>query len=135
MTELITVFVVDSDASIRRSMARMMRVEGFEVVCFPDLDTLLQQDIPSSNVILLLDVRTTNPSGDSLQDYLSVHGLNPPIIFLADCDQSATLRRARELGAAAYFQKPVDKQALLDAILFAVPRDSATAPNVAPGSI
>lgn len=97
-----------------------MRADGFQVICVGSIESLLQQDIPPTDVILLVDVNTVRWSGTSLQEQLSARGLNPPVIYLADCDSERTRSRAKFLGASGYFRKPVDEQALSDAITFAV---------------
>ncbi|HME44651.1 MAG TPA: hypothetical protein VKF36_16295 [Syntrophorhabdales bacterium] len=43
-----------------------------------------------------------------------------PVIVVSAYDDEPTRQLARELGAVAFFRKPVDGQALLDAIWFAI---------------
>ena len=120
MHESITVFVVDSDESIRRAMARLMRADGFQAVCVNSIEALLQQDLPASGIVLLVDERTARQSGASLHDQLNARGLSPPVIYLTDCDTERTRLHAKHMGAAGCFRKPVDEHALFDAISFAV---------------
>jgi FixJ family two-component response regulator len=49
-----------------------------------------------------------------------------PVIYLTDCDTERMRCKLRSQGAAGYFRKPVDQQALVDAITFATqqPNDS-----------
>lgn len=118
----ITVFVVDGDESVLHAMARLMRADGFQAVCVSSIDDLLQCDLPSHGIVLLVDVRTARQSGTSLHEQLNTRGLSPPVIYLTDCDTERSRRQATLEGAAGYFRKPVDEKALSDAITFEVQR-------------
>ena len=120
MPESIIVFVVDSDESILRAMARLMRANGFDAVCLQNMEALLQQDLPSSGAVILLDVKTSRQYAETLQKPFQAQGLSLPVIYLTDCDTDRMRREAKGMGAAGYFRKPVDEQALADAITFAV---------------
>ncbi len=43
-----------------------------------------------------------------------------PVIAISASDDSQTRELAKRLGAAAFFRKPIDGQALLDAIWWAI---------------
>lgn len=131
----ITVFVVDSDDSVRRAMARLMKADGFRAVCVSSVEALFQQDLTASEALLLIDVRTARQSETSLHEELGARGLNPPVIYLTDCDTERSRRKARLMGAAGYFRKPVDEQALSDAITFAVQQIPVNWPNESPGHL
>lgn len=42
------------------------------------------------------------------------------MIIISASDEAQVREQARELGAVAFFQKPIDDQALLDAITWAI---------------
>lgn len=133
MPESITVLIVDGDESVRRALARMMRAGGFESVCVDSVDSLLQQDLPASAAVLLIDVKTARQSGISLHEQLDARALKLPVIYLTDCETERSRSQAKLLGAAGYFRKPVDDQALLDAITFAIQNDKAFDPKASAG--
>jgi FixJ family two-component response regulator len=133
MPASITVFIVDGDESVRRAMARMMRADGFQAVCAESVESLLQQDLPASEAVLLVDVKTARQSGTSLHEQLNARALNLPVIYLTDCDTERSRCLAKHLGAAGYFRKPIDDQALVDAIIFAVQNGKALRPEVSFG--
>jgi FixJ family two-component response regulator len=58
--------------------------------------------------------------GFDLMEQLISKGIHIPIICVTAFDDVKSRERARELGAAAYFTKPVDDQALIDAINWAI---------------
>jgi len=129
MLEPITVFIVDGDESVRRAMARLMRANGFQAVCEESVDSLLQRNLPANEAILLVDVKTARESESSLHEHLATRGSKLPVIFLTDCDTESTRRQAMLEGAASYFRKPVDGQALMDAITFAVQQNTTFKPK------
>lgn len=119
MSTAITVFVVDNDEAILRAMERLMRANGFRAICFQSMGALLQKDLPSNGAVLLLDVKTVRQFAETLQEPFQSRGLTLPVIFLTDCDTQRTRQEARHMGANGFFRKPVDEQALCDAINFA----------------
>jgi FixJ family two-component response regulator len=126
MPASITVFVVDKDESVLRAMARLMKAVGFQAVCVSSIEDLLQKDLASSRVALLVDVRTARLFEASLHEQLLARGLTMPVIYLTDCDTDRQRRKLRNQGAAGYFRKPVDQQALVDAITFATQQPNGT---------
>jgi FixJ family two-component response regulator len=120
MSAPITVFVVDSDESVLRAMARLMKASGFNGICLRSMEALMEQDLPSSNAVILLDVRTARQFAETLQTPFLEGKLTLPVIYLTDCGTRRTQAEARRMGAAGYYRKPIDEQALSDAIRFAV---------------
>ena len=55
-----------------------------------------------------------------LQQQLTAKGHKIPVIFLTALDSNETRQEAQRAGAAGYFRKPVDDQALLDTIRWAL---------------
>ena len=47
-------------------------------------------------------------------------GIRIPVIVISASDDAQVREQARELGAVAFFRKPIDDQALLDAISWAI---------------
>jgi FixJ family two-component response regulator len=119
MPAAITVFVVDRDPSVLRAMARLMDAVGFRAVCVSSIEDLFHEDLSSNRVVLLVDVSTARRFGASLHEQLRARGLTMPVIYLTDCETDQMRRTLRNQGAAGYFRKPIDQQALVDAITFA----------------
>ena len=59
-------------------------------------------------------------SGVDLPERLASEGIRIPVIAISAHDDEETREHAKELGAASFFRKPVDDQALLDAIWWAI---------------
>jgi FixJ family two-component response regulator len=114
-------------------MARVMKADGFNAVCVGSIDALLQQTIPAEHAVLLIDVSTAQQSACSLHRQLNARGLHSPVIYVTDCDTASARSQARQTGAAGYFRKPVDEQALSDAITFAVQQAPESGVAESPG--
>ena len=63
-----------------------------------------------------MDIRMPGLTGHDVQARLRMRGTTIPVIALSAQDDDETRERARALGAVTFFRKPVDDQALLDAI-------------------
>ena len=115
-----TVFVVDRDAGVQRALCRLMKTERFETVCIDSMESLLEQDLPESNAVIVADVQTVRGPDEILPACLHGRVTRLPIIYTTDYDTVQARQEARRLGAAGYFRRPLDRQALVDAINFAV---------------
>jgi FixJ family two-component response regulator len=64
--------------------------------------------------------RSGQLSGLELKQKLAERGIIIPVIFLTAFDSNEIRQHARQAGAAGYLRKPVDDQALLDTIHWAI---------------
>ena len=111
-----TVFVVDDDYSVRRSLKRLLESAAFKVEAFSSADDFLsyrRRDVPSC---LVLDVRMPGFGGLALQRQLVEAGSEIPIIFITAYADGEVEARVREAGAAAFLVKPLDDEVLLGAV-------------------
>ncbi|HWS76980.1 MAG TPA: response regulator, partial [Thermomonas sp.] len=65
---------------------------------------------------ILLDITMPGMTGMQVQEELNRRGITLPVITVSARDDEDTRAFARELGARMFLRKPVDDQALLDAI-------------------
>lgn len=120
-----TVFVVDDDPSMRRSLESLLRSVGHDVRLFssaPEFMQAVRKDAPGC---LVLDVRLPGMSGLAFQQELTKAGVTLPIIFITGHGDVPMSVRAMKAGAAEFLTKPFDDQVLLDAIHAALERDRA----------
>jgi FixJ family two-component response regulator len=117
------VHVVDDDESFRNSIARLLRIVGYEVTLYKSAQALLDQ-LPDDgrSGCILLDVQIPGLSGPELQSRLTDIGYALPIVFLTGSSEA--------IEAEDFLIKPVPKQRLIDAIERAVRRHRARARNV-----
>ena len=72
-----TVFVVDDDAQVRRSLERLVLSVGLQVRTFSTAQEFLECKRPAGPACVVLDVRMPGLSGLDLQEKLSATGLIP----------------------------------------------------------
>ena len=114
--DLLTVYVVDDDDSVLRSLSRLLSASGFRVETFSSAATFLESVRADSQGCVLLDVTMPRMSGLQVQVALKKRGITLPVIAISARDGQQVRETARELGAQFFLHKPVDDQALLDAI-------------------
>jgi FixJ family two-component response regulator len=117
------VFVIDDDDSVRRSLERLLRSVGLEVLTFSTARDFLAHGFPDRPSCVVLDLRLPGPSGLELQDSLIRSGNDVPIIFISGHADVPSSVHAIKAGAIDFLQKPFSDQALLDIIHGALRRD------------
>ena len=121
-TGLATVFVVDDDDSLRRSLVRLLRSAGFNAEAFGSADEFLARlPFPGAGCILL-DVQMPGVSGPDLHAELLARGVILPVVFLTAHGDLPTGIQAMKKGAVDFLQKPVDDELLVQTLRTAVAR-------------
>ena len=115
----IVVYVIDDDESVRKALARLLRSASLRAETFSSPEEFLTGPRQEKDACVIADIRMPGSTGFDLQKAITAAGMRLPIIVVSASDDAQTRERARELGAAAFFRKPVDDQALLDAIWWA----------------
>ena len=110
------VFIVDDDASFRKSLARLMQSHGIEVRLFDSATELFAEDLTGLAGCIVLDVRMPGLSGLEAQDRLNRINCTMPIIFLTGHGDIPMSVQAMKKGASDFLTKPVDEEILLGAI-------------------
>jgi FixJ family two-component response regulator len=110
------VFIVDDDDLVTRALARVIRAGGLIPKVYVSPDRFLEEIESETPACILLDITMPKISGLQVQAQLEARGISIPVIAVSARDDAETRRRARELDAKCFFRKPVDDQALLDAI-------------------
>jgi FixJ family two-component response regulator len=120
--ETATVFVVDDEESVRKSLSRLIRSAGMTARTFPTAEAFLAEShtVPAS--CLVLDVRLPGLNGLQLQEALNRKGYPLAIIFITGRGDVPTSVRAMKAGAVDFLLKPFAGDELLDAIRRAVGR-------------
>jgi FixJ family two-component response regulator len=119
-----TVFVIDDDASVRRSLARLLKSAGHAVEAFASAHEFLATPPISRAGCILVDLRMPGMSGLDLQEALARTGVNLPIVFISGDADVPAAARAFKGGALDFLTKPFDETALLAAVRNALERDA-----------
>jgi FixJ family two-component response regulator len=110
------VYIVDDEESVRKGFSRLMRSAGMPYRDFASAEEFLAEMDPQQDGCVLLDITMPGLTGLQLQSELKQRKIRLPIIAVSARDDADTPGRARQLGARFFLRKPVDDQALLDAI-------------------
>jgi len=119
-SETNTIFVIDDDVSICRSLQRLLSSEGYLVESFQSANAYLARSPYVGNGCLVLDVSMPGLDGLSLQEQLTSRGCDLPIVFLTGHGDIPMSVSAMKNGASDFLIKPVDDTILLTTIAEAV---------------
>ncbi len=117
------VFVIDDDASVRKSLTRVMTSAGYAVEVFASARDFLARDAFVGPCCLVLDVRMPGLTGLDVQDALAGSGHRMPIVFITGHGDIPMSVKAMKRGAVDFLTKPFDIENLLEAIERAVTKD------------
>ena len=121
-----TIFVIDDDASVRKSLARLLGSAGLAVETFSSAEAYLERRPYDGVGCLVLDVCMEGLSGADLQTRLVESGCDLPIIFLTGHGSVPLSVSAMKQGAVDFLTKPVDDEVLLETIHQALARHAST---------
>jgi two-component system, LuxR family, response regulator FixJ len=114
------VHLIDDDDAVRSSLALLISTVGLRVQGWSDPQQFLRE-FPRQDIgAIVLDVRMPGISGLAVLDTLVAQGVDQPVIMLTGHGTVEMCRRAFKSGAAEFLEKPVDDEALLEALQNAV---------------
>lgn len=111
-----TVFVVDDDPAMRRSLVRLLRSGGFDAAAFESPQEFLRSVPPDATACAVLDVAMPGLDGLALQRELSARGSGISVVFLTGHGDIPKTVQAMRSGAVDFLAKPVEDEALLRAV-------------------
>jgi len=125
MTTRPTVFVVDDNVGMRKSLRELMESAGYGVETYASGEEFLQVYDPERPGCLVLDLRLRHASGLDLQDELRRRSGDRllPILILTGHGNVQTSVRALKGGAVDFLQKPIPPNVLLERIGTAIEAD------------
>ena len=118
------VFVVDEDASVRESLASLIRSAGWHPQLLASAQEFLALPRAYAPCCLLLDVDLPDLCGLDLQRRVSDR-TDMPIIFIADRGDVSTTVKAMKAGAVEFLIKPFRDDVMRNAIRDAIERSHA----------
>jgi len=118
-----TVFVVDDDRAMRKSLRWLIESVNLRVETFESATDFLENFNNDRPGCVVLDVRMPGMSGLDLQDHLRSQNVDIPIIIITAFGDVPMAVRAIKAGALDFIEKPVCDQVLLDHIHDAIELD------------
>jgi FixJ family two-component response regulator len=119
------VFLVDDDATVRRSLRRLLQTWNFQVEEFDSAEAFLARAPYDGTACAVLDLMMPGLNGLALQQHLAEVGRTLPVVFLSGHGDVRSAAHAFREGAVDFLTKPVEEQALVDAVRRALERSVA----------
>jgi DNA-binding response OmpR family regulator len=108
------ILLADDDKSVRRSLARVLESEGFDVLTAEDGRAAVREFIAEFPDLVLLDLNMPDKDGWEAFDLIeTLHPFVPVIIITARPHQFG---RAKMAGADALMEKPLDFPLLVQTV-------------------
>ncbi|HZF28451.1 MAG TPA: response regulator [Gammaproteobacteria bacterium] len=117
------VFVVDDDATVLRSIERLLRCHGLPVRPFASPGAFLRAIDPSTPGCVLLDLSLPGSTGLDVQTQLLASGNLQPIVFLSGYGTIRASVQAMKAGAVDFIEKPFEESTLIATVERAIERD------------
>ncbi len=118
-----TVFIVDDDSSVCRSLSRLVRSAGLEARTFASAEEFLEDarlEALQRPACLVLDLQMPGIDGLKLQRELSTRPAPWPVIFISGNGDIPLTVQAMKQGAVTFLTKPFEDEDLLQSIFEAL---------------
>ena len=103
-------------SDLRHSLPSLAKEVGFEVIEAKDGNECLTQARTQQPKVVLLDLNMPDPGGLAVMEILSQELPDLRVVVVTADIQETTRARCLELGAIGFLNKPVDPQALIQAL-------------------
>ena len=103
------VCLVDDDASVRKSVTRLLESSGFKVDAFSEPEAFLAHLTTHSVPVAVLDIWMNKVTGMVLLAHLCARSPKTRVIFITGRDDHAAEATVMQAGALAFFVKPFDR--------------------------
>jgi len=112
-----TILIVEDDVKIAKALAVRLEAAGYQVLTAPDGVEGVRRAFDHRPDLIISDIWLPVGIGFSLAQRLKRAGLGHiPVVFITASRLPGLREAATQLGAAGYFEKPYDPEALLRAI-------------------
>ena len=112
--ESFDVLVVDDDPDVLDVLALALRSEGATVTTAADGDEAIAQLARKRPDLIVLDMMLPRRSGFLVLEEIQTHDAPPPVIMVTANEGRRHRSYAESLGVAAYLNKPISIERLLD---------------------
>ena len=115
MTQL-PIYLVDDDESVLDSLAFLLQEFDYQVQCFSNGESFLQQAKLNQAGCVVLDSRMPNMRGQQVHQLLQQQHSPLGVIYLTGHGDVPMAVEALKQGAVDFLQKPVDAKVLVEVI-------------------
>ena len=110
------VLIVDDEPFLREELQESLEFEGYEVLTAGDVPEALTLCDEHSFDYIVTDLKMPKVGGLALLKEVHDRGLNAKVFVVSGHGAESSREEALSLGASACFAKPLDTDALIDAL-------------------
>jgi FixJ family two-component response regulator len=111
-----TIAVVDGDAAVRKGLARVLSVVGYQTELYASAGEFFAAAATSNATCLLLDIPPNDMAGLKMVRRLSASHFRRPVIFMTGSGNELIRAQAEALCCSDYLLKPIGVTQLIEAI-------------------
>ncbi|MBN8548460.1 MAG: UDP-3-O-[3-hydroxymyristoyl] N-acetylglucosamine deacetylase [Deltaproteobacteria bacterium] len=111
-----TILIVDDEVSIRKTLESVLHDEGFQTITAQDGATAIELVRKSKPSLVLLDIWMSGMDGVETLTKIKEIAPSLPVVMISGHATIATAIAATRLGAADFIEKPLELNALLQAV-------------------
>jgi FixJ family two-component response regulator len=108
--------VIDDDASLCRSLARLLQHAGFQAITFESGEQFLADPLRAHFGCLLVDIQLDGMTGIELHRRLRAEGDRTPVVYITAFDDPRARTEAAELGCVGFFRKTDSGAEILETV-------------------
>ena len=109
-------YLVDDDSSMRKSISRLLELEGFKVRAFGDPEDFLNEMATNHVRLVVLDIWMQQMTGMELLAHLCAKWPRTRVIFITGHEDRAAEATVMRAGAAGFFLKPLDNEKFIASV-------------------
>jgi len=102
----VTVYIVDDDYDVRRSLRFLLEMDGFRVRTFSSAEFLLDFEGRNDSDCLIIDYKMQPIDGLELTKRLRGIGISTPVILITGFPDEGISRKAHAIGISRVLIKP-----------------------------
>src|SRR5437667_516799 len=114
MSSTATVFVIDDDQSMRKSLERLLDAASYKVEVFKSASEFLSRSAHAGPSCVIVDVQMPGLNGIDFQKVLTEHGREEQLVFITGHGDIAMCAGAMKGGAVDFLPKPFKHKELLE---------------------
>jgi FixJ family two-component response regulator len=108
--------VIDDDLRVLESLINLLNSFGYSAESYQSAEEFLASDSLSNTSCIITDVEMQQMSGLGLLQYLKSRNNTIPVVIITGKPSARSETFYLESGAAGFFRKPVDGDALIELI-------------------
>jgi len=121
-----TVYIVDDDFGMRKSLARVMESAALEAQLYESAEAFLDDYKPdAAAAVLVLDLQMPGMHGVELLRHLRSRDIHMPVIIVTGTGTVPMAVETMKLGAVEFMEKPVDPHVLVNRVEQSLASESA----------